>query len=85
MRDVQDAMTSAFSMVDAAYTTLMAPALSADALELVGFLFAKEGVDPAELLRTGKLDKTIGVLRRIRTNMRTEVTGDTTVSHLDVV
>jgi hypothetical protein len=83
--DVRNAMTSAFEMVNAAYTTLRKPSLSADELELVGYLFAKEGEDPAQLLREGKMDKTMRVLHDIRGNMEQEVTGSAAVSNLDVV
>lgn len=83
--DVRNAMTSAFEMVSAAYETLTQPPLSSDAQDLVGFLFAREGANPAQLLQQGKLEKTITLLRNIRTYMSTEVTGDATVSASDVV
>jgi hypothetical protein len=83
--DIRDAMTSAFEMVSAAYTTLTSPTMSADALELVGFLFAREGADPAQLLQQGRLGKTIELLQNIQIHMEEEVTGDTPVSPKDVV
>ncbi|KAI4943119.1 hypothetical protein J4E86_010066 [Alternaria arbusti] len=83
--DVRNAMTSAFEMVSAAYETLTQPPLSSDAQDLVGFLFAREGANPAQLLQQGKLEKTITLLRNIRTYMSTEVTGDATVSASDVI
>jgi hypothetical protein len=84
-KNIRDAMTSAFERASDAYTTLTSPPLSADALELLGFLFTKDGANPAELISQGKLEKTIGVLQGINTNMRNEVTGDASVRPEDVV
>jgi hypothetical protein len=84
-KDIRNAMTSAFERASGAYTTLTSPPLSADALELLGFLFTKDGANPAELISQGKLEKTIGVLQGINTNMRNKVTGDASVRPEDVV
>jgi hypothetical protein len=83
--DIRNAMTSAFEMVSAAYTTLTSPPLSADARELLEFLFAKQGVNPDQLLQQGKLEKTVRLLENIQGHMEKEVTGDTLVSPMDVV
>jgi hypothetical protein len=84
--DIRDAMTSAFEMANFAYALLTSdPVDEPDVLELVGFLFAKEGVDPAQLIRDGKLAKTLGVLGSINENMHTEVLDGATPDIKDVV
>ncbi|KAI4714120.1 hypothetical protein J4E89_001570 [Alternaria sp. Ai002NY15] len=83
-QDIRDAMTSAIEKAAGAYDTLTSP-LSDDALELLGFLFAKDGVSPAELMDKGKFGKTIGVLQNINANMWKEVTGTAEVLPEDVV
>jgi hypothetical protein len=84
-QDIRDAMTSAFEKAYDAYGILVSPPLHAEALELLGFLFAKDGVDPAKLVEEGKMAKTISVLQNINTNMRNEVTGHASVLPKDVV
>jgi hypothetical protein len=83
--DIRNAMISAFEMVNAAHTTLTKPSLSTDELELLGNLFAKEGEDPAQLVRDGRLDKTIRILNDILTHMEREVTDSNAMTFMDVV
>ncbi|KAF1836063.1 hypothetical protein BDW02DRAFT_629070 [Decorospora gaudefroyi] len=85
MQDVHNAMESAFIMVQSAIDSLAASPLDADTIELLGFLYAKKGDNPAQLIQQGKLAKTLRILRNINTNMRTEVIGDATPSGYDVI
>lgn len=82
--DVRNAMTSAFEMVDAALDNLSATPVHADTVELIGFLFAKEGVNPRQLLESGQMKKTSQILRALKSRYRPEVTGEAAVgiSHL---
>jgi hypothetical protein len=83
--DIRDAMISAFTMANYAYALLTEDPVDPDTLELLGFLFAKEGVDPAQLLRDGKMAKTLEILRSITRNMYAEVVGDAIPQVEDVV
>lgn len=78
-------MTSVFEMADAALGHLNANPVHKDTIELLGFLFAKDGVDPRQLLANGGLQKTSDVLRAINYRYRNEVTGDVTVGVNDLV
>ncbi|KAF1848131.1 uncharacterized protein K460DRAFT_333868 [Cucurbitaria berberidis CBS 394.84] len=84
-QDVRNAMTSAFEMADAAIKLLTANPRNSDTIELLGFLFAKDGVDPRQLLDNGGLEKTTQVLRAINNLYRDEVTGNAPVSINDVI
>jgi hypothetical protein len=83
--EIQAAMISAFEIVNSAYALLNLDPVDVAMLELLGFLFAKDGVDPAQLLANGKVAKTLDILRAIDKNMRTEVVGDATPKVEDVV
>jgi len=85
--DVRAAMGSAIQMVNAAYTTLAKPSvlLSDDEVELIRNLFAKDGLEPAQLIDDGKMDKTNRLLYSIQHNMGQEVTGSNSVPDTDVV
>ncbi|KAF1836061.1 hypothetical protein BDW02DRAFT_596728 [Decorospora gaudefroyi] len=72
-------------MAQSAIDALTADPLDADTIELLGFLYAKEGADPVQLIQQGKFEKTLEVLNSVITNMRTEVIGYTTPSHMDVI
>jgi hypothetical protein len=82
---VRNAMASAFSMVDAALSFLNAPSPRAEAVELMGFLFAKYGLNPQTLLNNGELGQVTQVLRQIKYRYEREVLGDNTFSTQDVV
>lgn len=83
--DVRGAMISAFEMVDAALAHLTADPVDNDTIELLGFLFAKDGEDPRQLLANGGMGKTSQVLRAINHRYRNEVTGDAAVGLNDLV
>jgi hypothetical protein len=82
---VRNAIRSAFHMVDAAIAHLSTVPLAPDTIELLGFLFAKQNTNPAQLLHEGGLEKTLQVLQGITIFMRNEVTGDTIGNPKDVV
>jgi hypothetical protein len=79
--EVNDAMTSAFEMADAAHDRLTAQPRHATTLELVSKLFARDAQDPDGAI-TGK---TVDVFHAIRRNYRTPVPRGTPVKVNDLV
>lgn len=72
-------MTSALEMVESARDRLEANPMDPNTAELVGLLFAKQNVSPAQLQANGQLDKALNVFRNIHNNFRLEVTGGRTI------
>jgi hypothetical protein len=78
--DIQDAMTSAFEMVDAAIGRLTASPLDQNTVDLLGHLFARPGQDPS----TAVTAKTVDTFTYIRQYYRNEIPRNQPISGQDL-